>query len=246
MLTICIPAFDEAATIGLVLWRLRKVFEEHPREYEVLVLDDGSTDATSETLKPYARVMPLTVIRHAERRGYPAALDALVRAGAARTKYPRRDALIIMQADFTDLPEQLTELARPFDGGADLVVAESASPKDAPTAVRRLRRVAPWLMRPFGRINGVRDPLGTMRLARVSVVREAIKRAGDTPLVSAPGWAANAELLAALAPCARRVETVALAAPRYDLRQRPTRVHAFAGAMDLLRFARMRRPAQRA
>jgi glycosyltransferase involved in cell wall biosynthesis len=246
MLTICIPAFDEAATVGLVLWRLRKVFEENPREYEVVVLDDGSTDATSETLKPYARVMPLTVMRHAERRGYPAALDALVRAAAARTKYPRRDALIIMQGDFTDLPEHLAELVRPFDGGADLVVGEYAAPAEEPAPVRRLRRLAPWLMRPFGRISGVRDPLGTMRLARVSVVREAIKRAGDQPLVSAPGWAANAELLAALAPCARRVETVPLGAPRYDLRQRSTRVRAFRGAMELLRFARSRRAAQRA
>ncbi len=60
MLYICIPAFDEAPTIGLLLWRIRKVLEEHPREYELIVLDDGSTDATADTLKPYADVLPLT------------------------------------------------------------------------------------------------------------------------------------------------------------------------------------------
>ena len=243
MITICIPAFDEASTIGLVLWRLRQEFEAHPREYEVVVLDDGSTDATAETLKPYARVMPLTVIRHPQRRGYPAALDALVRAAAARTRYPRRDALIIMQGDFTDPPEHLESLLKPFDGGADLVVAESGPVAGAPTPVRRLRRLAPWMLRSYARVPGVRDPLGSLRLVRVAVVRDAIKRAGAEPLTSAPGWAANAELLARLAPFARRVETVTLE-PRYDLRPRPTRVRAWSGAMELLRFARANRGAR--
>jgi hypothetical protein len=241
MLTICIPSFDEAPTIGIVLWRLRKVFEADPREYEVVVLDDGSTDATAETLKQYARVMPLTVIRHAERKGYPAALDALVRAAAARTRYPRRDALVFMQGDLTDLPEQLPALFRPFDGGADLVVGESAAPAGAPPAILRLRRLALWLLRPLGRTAGVTDPLGTMRLVRVTVAREAIKRAGNTPLVTAPGWAANAQLLACFAPLARRVETVPLAAPRYDLRQRESRVRPWGSALELFRFARAQR-----
>jgi hypothetical protein len=53
VLYFCIPAFNEAPTIGLLLWRLRKVFQEQPLEYEVLVYDDGITDATAETLEPY-------------------------------------------------------------------------------------------------------------------------------------------------------------------------------------------------
>ena len=243
MITICIPAFDEAPTIGLVLWRLRKVFEANPREYEVVVLDDGSTDATAETLKPYARVMPLTVIRHAERRGYPAALDALVRAAAARTRYPRRDALLIMQGDLTDQPEQIPALLKPFDGGADLVVAESFVAAGAPAPVRRLRTVARWLLPRAARIAGVRDPLGTLRLVRVAVARDAIKRAGDAPLAAAAGWAANAELLARLAPFARRIET-GPREPRWDLRPRATRVRAWQGARELFRFARANRAAR--
>ena len=87
MLYICIPAYNEAQTVGVLLWRIRKVFQEYSREYEILVFNDGSTDATAETLEPYSKVLPLTVLGGTERVGYGRALDALCRAVSARTQY---------------------------------------------------------------------------------------------------------------------------------------------------------------
>ena len=244
MLYICIPAYNEAPTVGLLLWRIRKVFEEYAREYEILVLDDGSTDATAETLRPYTEVIPLSVLGGPERVGYGRALDALCRAVSARTRYARRDAMIVMQADFTDQPEHLPELAKRFEGGADVVVAEQALPAAAPKPVRRLRRLAPWVLKPFVSVPGVADPFGSLRLYRISVVRDLLKLVGEAPLVERAGWAANVELLLRAAPLARRIETVALEA-RYDLRPRESRVRPWADAMNLYRFgwaARSRRP----
>jgi glycosyltransferase involved in cell wall biosynthesis len=240
VLYFCIPAYNEAPTVGLLLWRLRKVFQEQPREYEVLVYDDGSTDATAETLEPYRKVMPLTVLG-GTRVGYAAAVDALCREASKRTRYPRRDAIVLLQADFTDQPEHLPELIKRFDGGADVVVAER--PADAltvPQPVRTLRRMAPWVVRPFVSVAGVRDPFATLRLFRVSVIRDLIKQRGDQPLLVGDGWSANVDLLLRAAPLARRMETVELA-PRYDVRARETRVRAWSDAMSLLRFARSAR-----
>ena len=244
MLYICIPAYNEAPTVGLLLWRVRKVFEDYSREYEVIVLDDGSSDATAETLKPYAEVMPLILLRHEQQKGYAAALDTLLRAAVKSTRYPRRDALVLMQADFTDQPEHLPELVKRFEGGADIVIVEQATPPATlPVAVRRLRRVAPWLLRPYGKVEGVSDPLGTFRLYRVAVLRDLLKETGDAPLVRAGGWAANVELLARTAPFARRIETVPLA-PRYDLRPRESRVRPLSAAIDLYRSGRASRAAR--
>ena len=236
MLYFCIPAYNEAPTIGLLLWRLRKVFQEQPREYEVLVYDDGSTDATADTLAPYHKVMPLTVLGGA-RVGYAAAVDALCREASRRTRYPRRDAVVLLQADFTDQPENLPELIKRFDGGADLVIAERPESVKDPAPVRSLRRLAPWVVRPFVSVAGVRDPFATLRLFRVSVIRDLVKERGEAPLLEGEGWSANADLLLRAAPHARRVETVELA-PRYDVRERPSRIRPWADAMTLFRFAR--------
>lgn len=232
MLTIAIPVRDEAPTIGVLLWRLRTVFQEYPREYEVLVFNDGSTDATAEILAPYTKAMPLTILGSATPVGYAKAVDALLREAAKRTRYPRRDAVILMQGDFTDQPEHIPELVRRFEGGADLVVAERGAPATAPIEERRLRRFASWVVRPSRTTPGTADPFGTFRLVRLAVVRDLIKQAGTEPLLTGDAWDANLRLYHALAPLARRIESTTLE-PRYDLRPRPSRRRPWHDAWQL-------------
>jgi len=237
VLYICIPAYNEAQTVGVLLWRIRKVFQEYSREYEILVYNDGSTDATDEALQPYADVLPLTVLGGREHLGYGLALDALCRAVSARTRYPRRDAMITLQADFTDQPEHLPELIKRFEGGADLVVGERNLGAATPPPVRRLRWIGSLAMRASGSVPGVADPFGSMRLYRISLIRDLIKDAGDGPIVQGHGWAANFDLLRRTAPLARRLETVALE-PRYDVRARESRVRPWADGLALFRSGR--------
>ena len=236
MLYICIPAYNEAPTIGVLLWRIRKVLKDFPREYEIVVFDDGSTDATSETLQPYGDVLPLSVLGGERHVGYAGAVDALCRAVVAKTRYPRRDAMLLMQADFTDQPEHIPELVKRFEGGADLVIGERTTIPSAPITVRRLSRVAPWILRPFVSVAGVADPFASFRLVRISVLRDLIKQLGDAPIVSGVGWAANVDFLSRTIPIARRMETVSLE-QRFDIRPRPSRIRPFADALNLYRFA---------
>lgn len=236
MLYICIPAHNESATIGVLLWRIRKMFQSYSREYEILVFDDGSTDGTGETLAPYGDVAPLTVLRSETRKGYAFALNALAREASRRTKYPRRDAMIVMQADFTDQPENLPEIIKRFEGGADIVIAERSTEKE-PVEVKRLRQLAPWALKFFVPVSGISDPFGSFRLYRISLIRELLKTYGERPLVTTDGWAANVQMLIATLPLARRVEKVSVDS-RYDLRVRPTRIKPFADSMALFKFGR--------
>ena len=239
MIYICIPSYNEGQTVGVLLWRIRRVFQDYSREYEIIVYDDGSTDGTRETLQPYAEVIPLTLMRGDERHGYAYALDKLVREVSRRTRYARRDALILMQADFTDQPEHIPELVKRFEGGADIVAARQEM-TEAPVAVRRLHRFANWIVRTGLPKTEAADPFATFRLYRISVLRELLKSLGDKPVVASTGWAANLELLLKARPFARRVENVDLA-PRYDVRTRASRVRPVVDAMNLFRFSRKAR-----
>jgi len=249
VLYITIPSYNEAPTVGVLLWRIRKVFQEYSREYEVLVYDDASTDGTREALEPYAKVMPLTVLGDRKQVGYARAVEALLRAVSERTRYPRRDAAILMQADFTDQPEHLPELVKRFEGGADVVAAERVVGPLAPEAVRKLARLtrllpSVWPIRAFVTVPGVKDPFAGLRLLRISVVRDLLQERGDPAFTDAAVCAVNVELTRAAVRLARRVETVQLE-PRWDLRPRASRVRPWTDALELVRrgwTARSRRP----
>ncbi|MEN9508468.1 MAG: hypothetical protein RLZZ621_1031, partial [Gemmatimonadota bacterium] len=236
VLYLAIPAHNEVATIGVLLWRLRTVLAEFPREYEVVVYDDASTDDTAAVAEQYERAMPVSVIRGTKRLGYAGATDALLRHVAGMTRYPRRDAVLLLQGDFTDPPGIIPEFARRFDGGADLVVGERLAVADAPSPVRRLFKSGQWVMRPFVRVEGVRDLTASMRLVRISALRDAIRAVGDAPLLDGDSWTANADLLLRLVPHARRVEAVPME-PTFGVRMRETRRVALRDAMALLKWS---------
>ena len=72
MIYVLVPAFDEAATVGLILWKVRQVFTAFNREYQLLVVNDGSTDATDQVLAPYTRALPLTLDQPRRPQRFPA------------------------------------------------------------------------------------------------------------------------------------------------------------------------------
>jgi len=220
---VCIPAHNESETLGPVLWKVRCDMREFGRDFQLVVLDDGSSDETTETLARYQGVLPLAVLREERPLGYGAAVDRLLRHVVTTTDYPKRDAAVILQADLTDDPADLVELTKLVEGGADIVAGTSAEPADeVPGSHRWVRRLAPWVMGSGYRRSPVDDPLHGLRAYRVIVLKKAL-RDDDGPLATLPEvWPANAELLQRVIGFARRVETTPLA-PRYRLRTRESR-----------------------
>jgi glycosyltransferase involved in cell wall biosynthesis len=234
MLYICIPSRNEAQTVGLLLWKIRQVFTDAPREYHLLVGDDASTDATPDVLAPYTKVLPLTVLRQDRHVGYARTLERLLRHAVTLSDRPRRDAAVVLHADFLHDPATIPELLKKFDSGADLVVAESQG-EGAPTRGHRLlRRYAPLLLRRRGRVPGVRDTVSGFLAMRLSVAKDALP--GNGPVLMSDGWAANAELIARAAAVSRKVDGVATR-ERYDLLQRPLVYDPWAAAKALWRAA---------
>jgi hypothetical protein len=220
---ICIPALNEAPTVGVLLWRIRQVMTEFRRDFHLIVLDDGSTDATAEVLGPYEKVLPLTLLRNERTAGYAGALERLLREAVARSTHPKRDIAVVVQADFTEPPEEIPALVKKLEGGAD-VVGSAVAGVDAelPRGLRWSRRGLPWLLGRARLPKEGGDPMSGFRAYRVQVIKRALADREGAPLLTRQGWAANAELLMAVAPHTRRTDQSAVQL-RYLRRERETR-----------------------
>ena len=236
MIYVCVPIHNEARTAGLVLWKVRQVFTAFPREYQLLVLDDASTDETRDVLASYAKVLPMTVVTHGEgaRQGYARSLEELLRLALQRTDRPKRDCAITLHADFAHSPESMEDMVKRLESGADLVVAEQLEQRGGRggRASRALRLARRWAPRVLG-LPGLRDPMSGFMALRLIVLRQSLRSDG-TRLLLTDGWCASAELVARLTRHARRLDTVA-AAVRYDLVQRPSRVRPWRQLLDAWR-----------
>jgi glycosyltransferase involved in cell wall biosynthesis len=237
LIYVCIPVHDEAQTVGVLLWKIRKVMGEFGRDYRIIVHDDASTDDTAGVLERYRRTLPLTVLRSEERLGYGHTVERLLRHVADVAVYPKRDCAVVLQGDFTENPEDLVSLVKVLEGGADIVAGhEEEARDDTPDGVRWTRRLAGIFLRRLTRSSPVSDPFLGMRAYRVIVLKKAFRDLPEAEfLVRSDGWAANVELLGRLMPHARRVSEAPLTF-RYDLRQRPSRFRAFHTFVSLARL----------
>jgi len=243
LIYICIPAHNEEQTVGVVLWKIRQVMAEYPRDYQLLVVDDASTDRTPDVLAPYARVLPLTVVRTESKHGEGAAIEMMLREAVRRSEYPKRDMIITLQADFTQEPDELVGLIKRMEAGADIVVGETRPGPQVSPWVRWAKALA---LRVLGKARipeGVKDPFTSYRAYRVAAVKAALAGRNGGRLVHWGGWAGAAELLLATAPNARRIDTVELIERRERL-QRPSRLQPWAALRAVWSLAREARPLQ--
>jgi glycosyltransferase involved in cell wall biosynthesis len=233
---VCIPAHNEAATVGVLMWKVRRVLGEFGRDYRIVVHDDASTDDTAEVLARYRRSLPLTILRSEERLGYARSVDRMLRHVVDQAAYPKRDCAVVLQGDFTERPEDVVSLVKIIEGGADIVAGSVPPAAVLPKAMRRVRRFARMVLGGTWRNAPVSDPVTGMRAYRIIVLKKALRDIPeDCPVVGSDGWAANLEFLRFLAPHARRISEVPLEL-RYDLQVRPSRFEAWRTLVSLARL----------
>ena len=116
-LSVVIPVFNEAATIEHALERVREAPVQAGVEKEIVVVDDASTDGTSDTLRAVLERSPgaFRLLEQPENRGKGAAVARGFEAASG-------DWLLIQDADLEYHPKDYPTLLQPIvDGEADVV-----------------------------------------------------------------------------------------------------------------------------
>lgn len=133
-LSVIIPAFNEESRLPHYLERVIRYLDDRGEGYEVIVVDDGSRDATSRVVASLAGNNPrLSLIRLSENSGKGHAVKTGMLAARGRLR-------LFADADGATPIEELERLRGAIEGGADVAIASRALKDKDRTVHDRLHR----------------------------------------------------------------------------------------------------------
>ncbi len=163
--SVVIPVYNEEECIELLCERLHQSLSQTNRAYEVILVDDGSTDQTWPKLQACIERYPhLQAIRFRRNFGQTAAMSAGFHAAEG-------EVVVTLDADLQNDPDDIPRLLARMDEGYDVVSGWRKDRKD-PFVNRRLPSIiANWLI---SRITGVylHDYGCTLKAYRREVIRD--------------------------------------------------------------------------
>jgi glycosyltransferase involved in cell wall biosynthesis len=117
-ISVLLPAYNEADNLPEVVPAIAAALDRIGRSWEILVVDDGSTDGTRSVMDRL-RSDRIRYIRLRRNAGKSAALSVGI-------EHVRGEVLVLMDADGQDDPDELPKLLAALDGGLDLVTGRRA------------------------------------------------------------------------------------------------------------------------
>ena len=241
MVIVTLPAYNEAQTLPTLLERIRESMEENGIEYRVIVVNDGSTDGTGDSVDRMRDALPVTRIDHEVNRG----LGEAIRTGlfAAIEGADDRDIIVTMDSDNTHTPGLIARMVRRIREGNDVVIASRFQPgahvRGVPFYRRVLSRSSSLVFRMAFPTPGVRDFTSGYRAYRAAVVKRAFDTYGGE-FVAESGFACMVDILLKL----RRIDAIMGEVPlvlRYDMKYGVSKMMVLRTAIDSLQLLVSRR-----
>lgn len=149
LVSVVVPAYNEEAVLGTLRSLLSETLAACEVRYEIVFVNDGSTDGTGVVLDRLATADPHVRAVHLSRNfGHQAA----VQAGLA---HARGDAIVLMDADLQDAPTAIAQFLARWRAGDDVIYAVRVNRKEHP--LKRLLFTA--FYRVLDRVSATKMPL---------------------------------------------------------------------------------------
>jgi dolichol-phosphate mannosyltransferase len=117
MYSIVVPVFNEIDNLPELYRRVKEVMDTNGEHWEFILVDDGSTDGSTDKILELAKMDKIIrPVIFARNFGHQVAITA-------GWDYARGDAIVIIDADLQDPPEVILELAKKWKEGYEVVYA---------------------------------------------------------------------------------------------------------------------------
>lgn len=121
--SIVVPVYNEEEVIHETYRRLKNVMISTGEHYELIFVNDGSSDRTADILKGYSETDPSVILLDFSRNfGHQIAITAGM-------DYSRGKAVVVIDADLQDPPELILEMIEKWKQGYDVVYAKRTERK---------------------------------------------------------------------------------------------------------------------
>jgi polyisoprenyl-phosphate glycosyltransferase len=141
LLSIVVPVFNEVEVLPSLLAAIRGVMAGTRHGYELILIDDGSVDGTTDALKKAAATDPhIKALFFSRNFGHQAAITAGL-------DFASGDAAVVIDADLQDPPELIPEMIALLEQGYDVVSAQRLTRSGEGMVKRYTARMFYWIIR---------------------------------------------------------------------------------------------------
>jgi len=112
--SVVIPAYNERESIPILIDRLAKILTKTKRNWEAILVDDGSTDGTGKAVDELAKTRRVKALHHNRNMGKSVALRTGFENAAG-------EVIVMLDADLQYAPEDIPKLLEMIDNGYDAV-----------------------------------------------------------------------------------------------------------------------------
>ena len=158
---VIMPAYNEEQSISKTINSVKKVFEKIECDYQIIVVDDCSTDRTKDLLIPMSDII---LVNHDENKGY----GASIKSGIKKSIY---DTVLITDADGTYPFEQIPEMLKHIKEYDMVVGARTGLNVNIPY----IRRPAKWVIKKLAEYlseKKIEDLNSGLRLIKKEVIKK--------------------------------------------------------------------------